>query len=106
MLNQVISVFLAAIGGGGIAGIAIATAVAGLLIGIFGYKFYAKNQITNVKKEKARILEEGRLEAANMRKEALLEAKDEQHKLRSEFDKEIKDRRSEIQKVESRLIQR
>ena len=110
MLNQVISVFLATIGGGGIAGIAIATAVVGLLIGIFGgifvYKFYAKNQITNVTKEKARILEEGRLEAANMRKEALLEAKDEQHKLRSEFDQEIKDRRNEIQKVESRLIQR
>jgi len=36
----------------------------------------------------------------------LLEAKEEIHKLRTELDKEIKDRRNEVQRIERRLMQR
>ena len=36
----------------------------------------------------------------------MLEAKEEIHKLRTELDKEIKDRRNEVQRIERRLMQR
>ena len=39
-------------------------------------------------------------------KEALVEAKDEIHRLRTEADKEIKDRRAEVQRSEHRLQQK
>ena len=41
-----------------------------------------------------------------LKKEAILEAKEEVHKLRTEVDRETRERRSEIQKLERRLIQR
>ena len=40
------------------------------------------------------------------KREAILEAKDEAHKLRTDLDREVKERRGEIQKLEKRLLQR
>ena len=74
--------------------------------GIFFYSKNEKAKKTAAKIEVARILEEANLEAKTMRKEALLEAKEEQHKLRIEFEKETKQRKSEIQKTESRLVEK
>ena len=51
-------------------------------------------------------MEEARIEAKTLRKEALLEAKDEQLRLRNEFEKETRQRRSEMQKQENRLNQK
>lgn len=44
--------------------------------------------------------------AKALKKEALLEAKDENHKYRTNIENELKDRRLEIQKQEDRLLQR
>ncbi|KAF5049302.1 Ribonuclease Y [anaerobic digester metagenome] len=44
--------------------------------------------------------------AESLKKEALLEAKDENHRLRIELDREIKERRSEIARLEKRTIQK
>ena len=52
------------------------------------------------------IVEEAKREAEALKKEALLEAKDETHKLRIEAESEIRERRAELQKQESRLLQR
>ena len=41
-----------------------------------------------------------------MKKEALLEAKDETHKFRTEAENDIRERRAELQKQENRLLQR
>lgn len=78
----------------------------GCLGGYFIYKNVALKNIGSVKAQAAKILEDSRLEAKTLRKEALLEAKEEQLRLRTEFDKEMKERRSEIQKVEMRITQR
>ncbi len=43
-------------------------------------------------------------DAKNMKKEIILEAKEEVHKLKAECEEEIKERRAEIQKTENRLI--
>lgn len=44
--------------------------------------------------------------AESLKKEALIEAKEENHKLRNELDREIKDRRTEIARLEKRTIQK
>jgi ribonuclease Y len=44
--------------------------------------------------------------AEAVKKETILEAKEEIHSLRTEFDRETKERRSEIQRIERRLAQR
>ena len=46
------------------------------------------------------------MEAKTLRKEALLEAKEEQHRLRSELDKETRAARQENQRTEQRLAAR
>lgn len=51
-------------------------------------------------------LETAKEKAESLRREALLEAKDENHKLRVELDKEVKERRSEITRLERRAIQK
>ncbi|WP_249728322.1 Rnase Y domain-containing protein, partial [Bacillus paralicheniformis] len=48
----------------------------------------------------------GKREAERMKKEALLEAKDETHKFRTEAENDIRERRLELQKQENRLLQR
>jgi ribonucrease Y len=45
-------------------------------------------------------------DAETSKKEIVLEAKEEVHKLRAELDRETRDRRSEIQRIERRLLQR
>ncbi len=49
---------------------------------------------------------EARLKVATAKKDALLEAKEEQHKLRQELDQESRERRLELQKSERRVSQR
>ncbi len=97
---------LLALSVGGTVGIAIATLVAGIAIGYFVYRQYSKNKIGLAKSEAARIIEEANLDAKTARKEAAIEAKEEQHKLRAEFDAESKERKAEFQKTEQRLQQR
>ena len=48
----------------------------------------------------------GERTAESKKKEALLEAKEEIHKLRSDVERENKDRRSELQRMERRILQK
>ena len=52
------------------------------------------------------IINDALAEAESTKKTQLLEAKDEIHKLRSDADKEIRERRNEVQRQEKRLNQR
>ena len=87
MLGSQILVAAAELGAGGIVGIAVATLVVGLVAGFFGYRLWLKKKQSDAETEYARVLEEARLEAKNLRKDALLEAKEEQHRLRNELDR-------------------
>ena len=62
-----------------------------------------KNSATQ---EATRILNNALSEAEATKKAQLVEAKDEIHKLRSDADKEIRERRNEVQRQEKRLNQR
>ncbi|MBD7936650.1 ribonuclease Y [Cytobacillus sp. FSL W7-1323] len=82
----------------------------GLIVAAFVGYFFRKS-VTEAKIAGARgaadqILEDAKREAEALKKEALLEAKDENHKLRTEAEREIRERRNELQKQENRLLQK
>lgn len=105
-MTSSISVLLAALEVGPVIGIAVAALVVGAAVGFLGYRLYSQNKIGLAKREAARILEEAGLEAKAIRKDGLLEAKEQQNKMRSEFEKETKERRAEWQRTENRLVQK
>ena len=86
--------------------IGIGALVTGLVIGYFGTYFINTKKMAKGKANAVKILEEAYAEDKTVKKEAILEAKEEIHKLRQDFDKEVKDRRIELQKTEDRLTQK
>ena len=89
---------------------AIIAAVVGLAIGIVAGYFTRKN-ISEAKIGEAdslakNIIDQANKDAETIKKEKLLEAKEEIHKFRSDAEKENRERRSELQKYERRVIQK
>ena len=80
--------------------------VLGAGAGIFLYLLINKKKIGEAKQTANQILEEAIAQKKALRKEAILESKEEIHKLRTEFDREVKDRRNELQRSEQRISQR
>lgn len=66
----------------------------------------AEKEIGSAEEEAKRIINESIKSAENKKREMLVEAKEEIHKSRTEYDREVKDRRSELQKQERRLQQK
>lgn len=92
-----------------IAALIVGAAAAGIICFRLGVS-YRKNQaeaiMGSAEKEAERILADAEKEADSKKKAALVEAKDEIHKLRNDADKEIKDRRSDISRQERRIQQK
>ena len=78
----------------------IAAAVAAVVFGVIGFIL---GELHRKKVAEAAI---GSQTAENKKREAILEAKDEIHSLRTEADKDIKERRAEVQRQERRIIQK
>lgn len=98
---------------GWVLGAAIGLIVGGLLFGFLAYKFgYKRRQqvaeatIGSAEEEAKRIVNEAYKAAEARKKEAILEGKDELHRLRNESEKELRERRKEVQRQESRLQQK
>ena len=89
--------------------IAAAALVIGLVLGLWFYRIKhkeAKKQIQEAEAEATRIVNEGLRASENKTKEMRLEAQEEIHKLRTEYEKEVKERRAELSKQERRLEQK
>ena len=91
----------------------IAAVAAAVVFGVLGFiiggqhrKKVAEAAIGSATEEAARIVNQAVQTAENKRKETILEAKDEAHRLISEAEKETKERRAEVQRQERRLIQK
>ena len=89
---------------------AIIAAVVGLAIGI-GAGYFVRKNISEAKIGEAdslakNIIDQANKDAETLKKEKLLEAKEEIHKFRSDAEKENRERRSELQKYERRVIQK
>ncbi|MBQ3275719.1 MAG: ribonuclease Y [Oscillospiraceae bacterium] len=78
----------------------------GFALGILYRKKVSEREIASAEDEAKRIVNEGIKNAENKKREALLEAKEEIHRVRSECDREVKERRNEVQKQERRLQQK
>ena len=87
----------------------VAAAVAGALgfyLGGENRKRTAEAKIGSAEEEAKRIVNDAIKAAEQKRKETIIEAKDETFKLKSDADKEIKDRRAEITRQERRIDQK
>lgn len=87
--------------------------VAGIIFGIIAFKLgvayrrkVAEAEIGSAEDEAKKIVNDAVRTAETKKKEVLIEAKDEMHKLRLEADKDIKERRSEVTRQERRLQQK
>ena len=80
-----------------------------LLAGVGGYavrKYLAEAKIASAEEAVKRMLADAEKEAEARKRELLLEAKEESHRLRRDLDREIRERRSDLQQLEKRLLQR
>lgn len=82
---------------------AILGLVIGIVAGYFIRRYIGEGKIKNAEELAKKITEDAVKDGEARKKELLLEAKEEIHKTRSDLDKEIKERRTEIQKMEKRL---
>ena len=83
-------------------GITIGAGAVGGAIGYLVRKNVAENKIATAEETAIRIIQEAEQTGEAKRKEALVEAKEEIHRMRSEMERENKERRSDIQrKIES-----
>ncbi|MBM4763893.1 ribonuclease Y [Bacillus sp. B15-48] len=80
--------------------------IVGAVVGYFYRKSVAEAKIAGARNAAEQILEDAKRDAEALKKEALLEAKDDIHKLRTEAEKEVRERRNELQKQENRLLQK
>ena len=102
-------------------GVLVAAAVIFAALGAFvGYTIYKKNTekkvgeagervrkiIGDAEAEAGQIRAEAQAESRRALKEALLEAKEQDLKLRNEFERETKEKKAEIQKMEQRITQK
>jgi len=78
----------------------------GFFVGSYINKKNTEKKIGDANQYANKLISDAKSEAKNLRKEAILEAKDEIQKEKAELDKEIKDRRSEVQRSEQRIQQK
>lgn len=85
---------------------AVIFCIAGFVLGSVMRQKTNEKEIGSATQEATKIINDALQQAEHTKKASLIEAKDEIHKLRSDADKEIRERRSEVQKQENRLNQR
>ncbi len=78
----------------------------GIFVGIITLFIINYIRGNSVSKKAEKIIEKAKKEADKIKKDFLLEAKEEGHKLKIEVDKEIKDRKAELNELEEKLLVR
>lgn len=89
--------------------VAVFAAVAAVLCWIFGRKLYKskiEKELGDVKARSQKMLDEANAECKALKKEAIFEAKEQELKLKNEFERETRDKKNELNKLEQRLMQK
>ena len=86
--------------------VAFVALVIGLLAGYIFRKNLAEKTIGSAEQKAKNLLLDAENRCETIKKEITIEAKEEAHRLRTETEAEIRERRAEIQKAERRLIQK
>ncbi len=89
-----------------VVGCLVVIAILAFVLGITFRKKVAEKTISTAENEAKRIVNDSIKAAESKKRELLIEAKEEIHKNRTEFDREMKERRAELQKQERRVDQR
>ncbi|MFC1666893.1 ribonuclease Y [Candidatus Omnitrophota bacterium] len=74
--------------------------------GYFIRKFFSEKHLREAEERAKNLFEDSKKELGNRKKELELEAKDLKFKMRSDFERETKDRRQELLNLEKRLTQK
>ncbi|MHB9148722.1 MAG: ribonuclease Y [Thermoleophilia bacterium] len=86
--------------------LALALGAIGIAGGYLLRKYVGEAKITSAEQEASKILESAERQAETTKKEALVEVKDELHRLRTDTENELRDRRTELTQIEKRVLQR
>ncbi len=86
--------------------IAVVAVGIGVLLGFYLRKNFGEKQLDAARTSADRIVADAEKQAETLRKEAVLEAKDEVFKLRADAETEAKERRKDLTALETRLMQR
>ena len=103
------SLFLATDGGvhwGILVGVSVAVAALGIFLGWVIKSGSFKRKVGDIKTVTDKMLDDAREESKSIKKEAILEAKEQELRLRNEFERECKEKRQELQRLENRLTQK
>jgi ribonuclease Y len=84
----------------------LAAAIVAFVIGFFVRKSIAEAKISSAEEEAKKILETTFREAEAQKKEIIIEAKDEAYRIKSDADKDYRERQAEAQRLERRLLQK
>ena len=85
---------------------AVVFLIVGLLIGYLLRKNVGESKIGSAEQKAQNLILDAENAAENIKKEKILEAKEETHRLKSDLENEIRDRRKEVEKSERRILQR
>ena len=88
------------------AAVVIVVGIVAFLAGVWHRKKSAEELIGSAEQESKRIVSEAMKTAEAKKKEAILEGKDELHRLRNESERELRERRNEVQRQERRAQQK
>ena len=80
--------------------------IAGVVIGIIIMVGYSKAGLNKDQQEAQRILKDAEAEAQAKLKQAVLDGKTQAHDLKIEAEKEIKERKQEVNNLENKLLRR
>ncbi|MEI3321077.1 MAG: Rnase Y domain-containing protein [Eubacterium sp.] len=86
-------------------GIAVVVALISAFVAVTIRKSTVEKKIGSAEDKAREIIDEA-IKTAEAKKEALLEAKEENLRTKNELDKEIKERRAEVQRYEKRVLTR
>ena len=86
--------------------ISILLVVIGLIVGFVLNIILNSIRENNANKRIETIIEKARKEAEKLKRDSILESKEEIHKLKLDYDKEVKERKQELKESEERLILR
>ena len=84
-------------------GLAILALIIGIVAGYVGFKSNYEKKLIAARESADMIIKDAKKDADRLKKEVLLEAKEENHKYRAEVENELKERRNEVLLQEKKL---
>ena len=86
-------------------GIVVALGI-GFLVGFLINRKLTEKRLGEVQTRTKKMIDDASLECKALKKEAILEAKEQELQLRNEFERETREKKLELQKMEQRLLQK